>query len=378
MYIVAASTAVLSMALGCAVGGPLMDRVGRKLAHLITCVFFALGWFLLAGWPSLPVLYAGRFLTGLCVGIISPVSTVYIAETAGPRTRGALLAAVSFCIALGVLLVHLLGALLSWDRVSAISACLPLACLVFIWRCPESPHWLHSVGRSRDAQRARAWFGVEHEEEVVVTLQKQDKARSGSFWKPFLLMCLFFLVQQCSGVNAVTFYTVQILCEVGLPMDEYVATLLLDAVRLLFCTAACYLLRILDRRTLCAVSGLGTGAAMLALALVGNRFPGLPVVLLGCYVAFVSVGLVPLPWIMVGEVFPASRRGLGSGLSSCFGFLVFFMVVQTSPAMLAALDTDWTFAVYGLVSILGTGLLLIWLPETRNKTLQEIEEQLAR
>ena len=366
------------MALGCVLSGPMMDRVGRKLTHQITCIPFTLGWFLLAGWCSIPVLYTGRFLTGLSVGIISSVSTVYIAETAGPKARGPLLAVVSFCVALGVLLVHLLGTFLSWDRVSIACALFPVLCLVCVSAFPESPHWLYNVGRTRQAQRAFAWFRGD-DAEPGSELQKHDSnVSSDMFWKPFLIMCLFFTVQQWSGVNAVTFYTVNILREVGLEMDEYVATLVLDAVRLFFSTGACYLLKILDRRTLSAVSGIGSGAALLGLALLGNQTSWLPVILLGAFVAFVSVGLVPLPWIMVGEVFPASTRGIGCGLSSCFAFLAFFAVVKTSPAMLSALGTDWTFAVYGLVSLLGTGLLLVWLPETRNRTLQEIEEQLSR
>ncbi|KAJ9592462.1 hypothetical protein L9F63_015878 [Diploptera punctata] len=363
-----ASTAVLSMAFGCVLSGPLMDRVGRKVTHQMMCIPFILGWILLAGWSWLPMLYVGRFLTGLSVGVMSPVSTVYIAETAGPKARGPLLAAVSFCVSLGVLLVHLLGTYLSWDRVSIAAAFLPLVCLICTSVFPDTPQWLHSVGREHEARRVFTWFRGDDVDSAPELKKHDGNSSSGGFWKPFLIMCLFFAVQQWSGVNAVTFYTINILREVGLQMDEYVATLVIDAVRLFFSTAACYLLKVLNRRTLSAVSGIGSGTALLAFALLGNRTPWLPVLSLGAYVAFVSVGLVPLPWLMIGEVFPLSSRGIGCGLSSCFGFLAFFL----------KLGGDWTFAVYGLVSLLGTGLLLLWLPETRNRTLQEIEEDLRR
>ncbi|PSN45109.1 hypothetical protein C0J52_05091 [Blattella germanica] len=372
------STAVLSMAVGCVLSGPLMDRLGRKLTHQITSIPFAAGWFLLAGSSSIWMLYTGRFLTGLCVGLISPVSTVYIAETAGPEVRGPLLAAVSFCVALGVLLVHLLGTFISWARVAAISALLPIICLLCVSIVPETPTWLQSIGRSRQAQASHAWFHGDGARSDAEPQKTDESPSSGVFWKPFLVMCLFFTVQQCSGVNAVTFYTVHLLRRVGLHMDKYVATLVLDAVRLFFSTAACYLLKLLNRRTLALVSGVGSGVSLIGLSLVCSQPDWLPVPLLGLYIAFESIGLVPLPWIMVGEVFPVSTRGLGSGLASCYGFLVFFTVVKTSPGMLSLLGAGWTFAAYGLIALLGTLLLLVWLPETRNKTLEEIEEQLRK
>ncbi|XP_069699277.1 facilitated trehalose transporter Tret1-like [Periplaneta americana] len=392
-----ASTAVLSMALGCVLSGPLMDRYGRRLAHQLSCLPFALGWLLLAGSTSLPMLYAGRFLTGLCVGLISPLSTIYIAETAGPKARGPLLAVVSFCVALGILFAHLLGSFLTWQYTAALSTMLPVICFVAMATVPETPCWLLARGRRRQAEDAFVWFrgrDTEAEAELQLLLHKNKQEQETSaerisllnptFLRPFLVMNLYFVVQQCSGVNAVTFYTVHILRQVGLDMGEHLATVVIDVVRVLTSTAACALLKRFDRRTLTSVSGLGSAVSLLALAAflfatcdqaVPASWGWLPVAFLVSYVSFVSVGLVPLPWVMVGEVFPASSRGLGSGITSGFCFVVFFAVVKTGPAMFSGVGAAGTFTAYGLVALVGTWLLHLWLPETRNKTLQDIENE---
>jgi facilitated trehalose transporter len=170
----------------------------------------------------------------------------------------------------------------------------------------------------------------------------------------------------------------------GGAVDEYVAMGVLDVARLLMSLLTCVLLRRLGRRPLALVSAAGTGLSLLGLAAFlrfsdaagDNVFLAwTPVLLLVAYMCFVSVGLVPLPWVMTGEVFPANVRGVGSGSTSCLGFLVFFAVVKSGPAMFAAIGTDATFAIYGLVAALGGVFLYFFCPETKNRTLQEIENE---
>lgn len=202
-------------------------------------------------------------------------------------------------------------------------------------------------------------------------------------------MNIFFTIQQFSGVNAVAFYTVaifkQTLSAGGSSVNEYVAMGVLDISRVFMSVIACILLRRLGRRPLAIFSAAGTALSLLGLSaflyfggsLSGDNFlvAWAPVIFLVAYMCFVSIGLVPLPWVMTGEVFPAAVRGIGSGSTSCVGFLVFFAVVKSGPAMFSSLGSHGAFMIYGLVATLGGIYLYFCCPETKNKTLQDIENK---
>ncbi|XP_069699274.1 facilitated trehalose transporter Tret1-2 homolog isoform X2 [Periplaneta americana] len=392
-----ASMAALPMALGCALGGWMMERFGRRTTHQLVCVPYVLGWVLLSLARNLVMLYVGRFLTGLCLGLIGPLSPVYIAEISGPAYRGALLATVSLAVSMGILAANLLGTFLSWQLTAAICAVFPLICYVGIFWVPESPAWLAARGRSSEAEEAFHWFrgySTEAETELRELLRKHEtgrpqqtwvelwqEIRKSSFLRPFLVMNGFFLVMQFSGVNAVAFYTVSILKDVGQGLDEYLATNIIGVVRVVMSLVACVLTRRYDRRPLAVVSCLGTAASLVGLGaflLSGPSAGWVPLLFFVAYICSVSVGLVPLPWVMVGEVFPAAARGFGSGASSCFCFLVFFAVVKTGPALIAGAGPHGAFFTYGAVAIVGAVVLYLFLPETRNRTLQDIEEGYSR
>ncbi|XP_059474759.1 facilitated trehalose transporter Tret1-like isoform X3 [Neocloeon triangulifer] len=394
-----ASMAALPMALGCLAGGFSMERLGRKRTNQLLCVPFIAGWLLLAVAQNVTALLVARFLTGLAVGILGPVGLIYIGETSAPQYRGVLLAAISLAVSTGILLSHLFGALLHWRLAAALCALAPLIALILVLVSPESPAWLVAQGRPSDAQDAFRWLrgsDPEASAELQSLLHKRPDAAAAaaadegwrsrlarpSFVKPFLLMNVFFVIQQFSGVNAVAFYTVAIFQQtLGDGVDEYLAMAVLDVARLVMSLVTCVLLRRLGRRPLALTSAAGTGLCLLLLAAflrfrdaTWAAFEWTPVALLVGYMGFVSVGLVPLPWVMTGEVFPAAVRGVGSGATSCLGFLVFFVVVKSGPAMFASMGSDGTFLLYGLVATFGGVFLYFFCPETKNRTLQEIED----
>ncbi|PSN45090.1 Facilitated trehalose transporter Tret1-2 [Blattella germanica] len=394
-----ASMAALPMALGCVLGGILMERFGRKTSHQIIAVPYVLGWVCISLSRAVWMLYVGRFLTGLCLGLMGPLTPVYIAETAGPNFRGILLAGVSLAVSSGILISHLLGTFLHWQLAAALSALFPFACYIGISFVPESPPWLAARGRFTEAVKAFRWFrGYSpestrelrellekyqvngHDASAQSTITMKEAFLHVTFVKPFLVMNLFFLVMQFSGVNAVAFYTVHILRDMGQGMNEYLATNIIGVVRLIMSVVACVLTRRFGRRPLTMLSCIGTGVSLVLLGLtIRSKIDAcLPLLLLVTYICFISIGLVPLPWVMVGEVFPVRMRGIGSGVSSAFCFLVFFAVVKTSPATMEAIGADGTFFFYGAVALVGAGLLFLCLPETRNRTLQEIENSYQR
>lgn len=387
------------MAVGCIIGGFLMEKFGRKATHLIAAVPCLIGWLVIYFATSLELLLLGRFLTGLVVGVLGPPSSVYIGETSAPCYRGFLLAGISLAIAVGLLFAHLLGTFLSWEVTALISVSLPCLAVGLLLLVPESPSWLAKKGKSKEAEEAFLWcrgHSMEAKEEMYTMLDGQ-KSQSNmlstkeklqlllkkEFLKPLAIINVFFITTQFSGVNAITFYSVSIMQDtVGDGMDKYTSMLIIDAIRVAVSVLACVLLRKCGRRPLVIISGFGTTLSLFVLSAFVYfttidkalaRFSFIPLTALIGYITFVSLGLVPLPWAMNGELFPLAVREYGSGISSCVAFIAFFLVVKTSPIFFLEIGTHGTFLLYACVAFLGTTFLCIFLPETKNKTLQEIE-----
>ncbi|XP_053618677.1 facilitated trehalose transporter Tret1-2 homolog isoform X2 [Plodia interpunctella] len=396
-----AAMAALPMAPGCLISGWLMEMFGRKTSHYILCAPFLIGWVLISCANNLTLMLLGRFFTGFCVGLLGPLGPVYIGETSDPKYRGFFLAAVSLAIAIGILVAHLLGTFLSWQITAGISAIFPVVTVVLLTFIPESPTWLINQGKVEAGAQAFTWLRgatpeanaelkglidkkkLQDSEPKMSMKEKLISLKSPELLKPLGIMILFFVTCQFSGVNAVAFYSIEIVEKaVGKGLDHYMVMLIIDALRTVASVIACVICKQYGRRPLCFISGIFTALSMVALSMFLHWKPPnmawLPLIFLMVYICAISIGLVPLPWIMCGEVFPARVRGLGSGISSATTFLAFFVVVKTAPAMLSTFGEVITFLSYGLVAIIGTGILYFILPETRGKSLQEIEEKFRR
>lgn len=406
-----ASMAALPMVFGCFIGGYMMERFGRRMTHLISSVPMVLGWAIISLAPNLWVILLGRFITGLCVGVTGAPGSVYIGEVSEPRYRGVFLSFISLGISLGILISHILGTFLSWELTAIISALFPLVCYVAFKFVPESPAWLLSKGELDRAERAFIWLrgdSVEALTEFQTMVDKQLKSfdekhnevkksvlvelktnlSNPVFIQPLVIMLLFFATLQFSGVNAVTFYTIDILKDTLQDgINEYLAMIIIDIVRLIMSVLSCVLIKKLGRRELSIIGAGGTAASLLVLAgsvlLIDNIGSSaylfwLPLASLLGFITFSSIGLVPLPWCMIGEIFPLAQRGLGTGIVSAWNFLLFFIVVKTSPALFLYVHKSGTFFIYGIFALLGA-LYIYWrLPETKNKTLQQIEDEFRR
>ncbi|XP_063925066.1 facilitated trehalose transporter Tret1-like [Zophobas morio] len=396
-----ASMAALPMAFGCLLGGLLMEKFGRKATQLLTNIPCLIGWVLIALSSNLPMVLTGRFLTGLCGGLLGPSTGVYISETAEPRYRDFLLGAISLFLAVGLFLVHLLGTFLHWKTTAIICSFFPIVSFFLLILVPESPSWLAKNKRISDAEKAFFWCRGDTEaskKEVAVLTQRQNMKNEEpqlaqlvkkEFLKPLIIITVFIVTNQWAGVNALTFYTVTIMQKtLTNGLDTYLAMLIVDLIRLLMSVLACIIMKHVRRRPLAIISGVGTFTSLFLLSGYTNFvklhpdlgtfwYTIIPMVSLVAYISFITVGFVPLPWAMMGEVFPLNTRNVGSSISSFMAFAAFFAVVKTNPAMFDVLGVDGTFLVYGLVAFWGTVFVWVFLPETKGKALHEIEDQMA-
>lgn len=385
------------MAPGCLVSGWMIEKFGRKMSHYITCVPLLLGWIFMASASNLGLMLIGRFLAGLCVGLSGPLIPVYIGETTEPKYRGFFLAGVSLAVALGILVAHVLGTLLTWQWTAIVCGLFPIITAGLLSFAPESPTWLISRGRMEEAVKAFYWlrgYGEDAKTELKAMIDNQKvvdnapqmtwKEKLISFKdpiliKPLVIMVLFFCTCQFSGVNAVAFYSIEIVEKaVGKDIDHYLAMLIIDSLRVVVSIVACVICKQYGRRPLCLISGIWTSVSMVGLSMFlywkPENMSWLPLLFLMCYISAISIGLVPLPWIMCGEVFPTKVRGIGSGISSASTFIAFFTVVKTAPGLMSNFGEVITFLSYGVIALVGTTVMYFILPETKGKSLQEIED----
>lgn len=397
--------AALPMALGCLISGWMMEKCGRKTSQMITCGPLLLGWILIACANGLTLMLLGRFLTGLCLGVLGPLGPVYIGEITDPKYRGFFLAGVSLAMAAALLVAHLIGTFMTWQWTATIFTVFPILSVIAMTLVPESPTWLIAKGKTEDGVKAFGWlrgFSAEANEELKTIVDKQKAAdlepkmkmkeklslmKSPELLKPLVIMIVFFVTAQFSGVNAVAFYSIEIVEKsVGSGLDHYVALIVIDVIRVVVSFVACVVSKKYGRRPLCFISGVWTALSMTGLSMFLYFTEGksvehlawIPLCCLMSYICAVTIGLVPLPWIMCGEIFPTKTKGLGSGISSAAAFAAFFAVVKTAPGMMSGLGEVVTFLIYGIIAALGTVVMYFILPETKGKSLQEIEDNFRK
>ncbi|XP_063218967.1 facilitated trehalose transporter Tret1-2 homolog isoform X2 [Bacillus rossius redtenbacheri] len=405
-HLTATAAGSLTTPLGCVLSGVLADAVGRKPTLLLTQAPSLVGWLVLAATDDFASVCAARALTGLGAGMASSPARIYVAEATQTHLRGTLSALGSVTLSLGVCLVYLLGSLVQWQAVAAVSAAVPAVCLVGLLFVPESPAYL--AGRRDLAAARRALrklrgngFDIENEikelslgvKEVVEgesrLLTKLKTFRRPALYKPLGLLIMYFVIYQCSGVNAVTFYAVNILIEATPEYGDgsYYVAVSIGVIRLLFTIWTCYLLKIMGRKTLTLISAVGCGISMILLGVYIHFTAGctpascfflkivqwVPAMLLNVFTAVSTVGYLTVPWVMVGEVYPPEVRGFAAGLSSCICYLFIFAVVKTFKPLEELVQMKTVFWGYGTISLFGSVLFWFFLPETKGKSLKEIE-----
>ncbi|XP_973332.1 facilitated trehalose transporter Tret1-2 homolog [Tribolium castaneum] len=419
-----ASIASLATPFGCLVAGPIADKFGRRRAMYCVNIFCFIGWLLIAWayyWPQhqYVILLIGRLLTGLSTGLSSAPATIYMAEIASVNLRGVFCTWNSIAFSLGVLIVYFLGFVLqdNWGLISLITAVFPCVGMVFVtFLVPESPSWLIRKDRFDEAKTNMCKIfgtkeyipevaqeidtlirnrGVKNNPKPKTILQQVAKKLKyltrASCLKPLSLVVGFFFFQQFAGTFVIVFYALNIVKEAGVEIDAYVAIVMIGLVRLFSAILVSYISKIFGRRPLSVVSGSGMAVCMMALAgyilaVTKSKVPEatqqslvfLPVVLLLLYFFTSTVGFLPMPFAMAAELFPAKIRGTATGLASGIGYFFNFVTVKIYPAMISGIGREGVFFFYGAMSLAGTIYVVALLPETRGKTLQEIEEYFGK
>jgi SP family arabinose:H+ symporter-like MFS transporter len=404
------SSALVGCLIGATIAGFLADRFGRKKVMLLAAVLFVLcsvG----SAMPTLPWhLVLARIIGGTGIGIASMLSPMYIAEIAPARLRGALVSTYQLAITIGIVMAFFSNYALAflarnnaamygtglWQwifvaevwrgmlLVGVVPAVFLLGLLFFI---PESPRWLMKQGRSDAALRILTRVSG-HEQaacemrDIEATLRLEtgslrqllEPGVQTALWIGILLP---FFSQLC-GINVIIYYGPKVLEAGHLSKDAALLfQVILGCVNTVFTLAAMFTVDRLGRKPLLLVGIAGVG---LMLFLAGLMFavsapPAAMLAVFACYLACFSFSYGPVCWIILAEIFPTAIRGRAMSISVFSLWTACNLVALTFPTALAAYGASWTFWLFGLTTPLAIFYVLTRIPETKGKSLEQIERQ---
>jgi MFS transporter, SP family, galactose:H+ symporter len=390
----------LGAVIGASVAGRITDRFGRRRVLMAAAAVFAVAALLAATITSISALVVARLFLGLAIGTAAVAAPLYIAEAAPLERRGALVSTYQLAITFGILASYVAGYTLaggnSWRLMFGLGAVPAIVLIVGLIFMPETPRWLALKGRLVEAKasilRLRGTGAtVDRELEEIDRSVREDAGRKGGYAvmfepaiRPALVVGMgLFLLQQLSGINAVIYYAPEIFIQAGFNQGETekLATVGVGMVNFLTTIVAMYLIDQVGRRRLLVVGFLGTGVAMLAIALAvvyPTLIPSWVVIAaLLLYIAAFAISLGPLPFVLMSEIFPLRARAAGMSMASLSNWGFNFMVVFTFPVMLAGPGLAFTFTLFAIICLSGVVFTLRRVPETTGHSLEEIEVHLA-
>ena len=392
---------VVGEVLGAVFGGALANRIGRKKSMLAVAATFA-GFSLLSAlaW-SVPSLMVARFLLGLTIGVSVVVVPVFVAESAAPEVRGALLVLYQVATVIGIIAGYLvawaLSGMESWRWMLGMAAIPGTLIFFLLLRLPDTARWYMMRGRRADAERVLAQVEPNADihadlDDIAAALAEEEQGRRGilsligeMLRKPFLRATIFvvglgFFVQ-ITGINAIVYYSPRIFEAMG--FQGNFALLGLPALVQMAGLAAVFVSLILvDRigRRPILLTGIGimilANALLVAVFSVGSEFGGALTALgfLGLLLFTVgfTFGFGALVWVYAGESFPARLRSLGSSAMLTSDLIANVAVAAIFLTLLTRLGGAGTFVVFGVLAVAAFAFVFKLAPETKGRHLEEI------
>ncbi|XP_067007205.2 facilitated trehalose transporter Tret1-2 homolog [Anabrus simplex] len=387
-----ACTAMVLMAL-------IVDRIGRKVVMLGLAFPFILSWLILAFWAAIPALLIGRFLSGLCGGSFCVVAPIYIGEIAQKEIRGTLGVFFQLLLVIGILYSFALGLLRRLDFLSYMNIIPNVLFIILMIFMPESPMYLLGKEKKDAAKVSLQWFrgkntNIDAELEEMEESVRASKERKGTLKDMFkqkaskkatATSLLLMFCQQLSGINIVMFYATDIFRDAKTGLNEDLSTVILGLSQVFATVVAAVLIDRVGRRILLIISHAGMGVC---LAVLGVYFHmkeremeaaaniGWLAVLCTCvYLLSFSLGSGPIPWAMLGELFPAEIKGIAGSFCSFVNWMLAFVVTKTFYDIRNAINSDGCYWLYAAFCFTGTVLIFFFVIETKNKTLEEIQRE---
>jgi sugar porter (SP) family MFS transporter len=394
----AASCALIGCIFGAMFAGILSDAIGRRRTLILSAILFTVSAIGSAIPRTLDQFVIARIIGGLGVGAASMLSPLYISEIAPARHRGRLVSLNQLAIVSGILVVYFVNlqiqkmgnvewnTVLGWRWMFG-SEALPA---LFFWglllMVPESPRWLVKQGRYDQAKDVLTRLSNEQQaqeelDQIKATVEEERSFIVHSFLSGFekalLIGVVLAIFQQITGINAVLYYAPEIFKATGTGINAaFLQTVTVGAVNVLFTFVAILFVDHLGRRLLLIT---GTFIQMIALLFIGYSFHTnqLGVIVLAwilIYVAAFAMAMGPVVWVVIAEIFPTRIRGRAVSIATVALWIACYAVSQTFPMLVDRFGSAITFWLYAASCFVFLVFLLLMLPETRGKSLEEIEK----
>ncbi|KAF9688523.1 hypothetical protein SADUNF_Sadunf02G0205900 [Salix dunnii] len=395
---------------GAIASGQIAEYIGRKGSLMIAAIPNIIGWLAISFAKDSSFLYMGRLLEGFGVGIISYTVPVYIAEIAPQNLRGALGSVNQLSVTIGILLAYLLGLFVEWRILAVLDDNNFLFRDIAVYNFDTRPV-LHSRISSLAGKLYEAKMGMTEDFEsslqvlrgfdtdisievneikrAVASTSRRTTIRFAElkrkrYWFPLMVGIGLLILQQLSGINGVLFYSSNIFATAGIKSSN-VATVGVGVIQVIATGITTWLVDKTGRRLLLIVSTSGMTISLLIVAVsffVKGFAPEdsslytisgiLSVVGVVAMVVTFSLGMGPIPWVIMSEILPVNIKGLAGSVATLSNWLISFLVTMTANLLL-----DWstggTFVIYMVVSAFALVFVSMWVPETKGRTLEEIQ-----
>ncbi|ALE73391.1 major facilitator transporter [Pseudonocardia sp. EC080610-09] len=393
--------------LGAGVSGRLADTLGRRLLILAGGIVFVVGTLGTALGVTVAMLVGFRFVMGIGVGIVSVVVPMYLSELAPAHIRGRLTSLMQLLVTVGIFLAYVTAYAFAeardWRWMIGLGVIPAVVLAIGIYTQPESPRWLvaHKAdGGEADARRLlRRLRGTteiadaeldEIKESVRVEREHTERVSIRSLFAPRLrrlmvigLLLVFF--QNFVGINTIIYYAPTLLTEVGFGATGAIgANVAIGAVNMLMTLPGMWLIDRAGRRPLLRWGALGMCVAMIVLAVTnlsgleqGPLLLGLTLAGIVVYIASFSISWGPVQWVLLPELFPLRVRAGAVAFCVTFNWLFNMTVALLFPSLLEAFGAGWNFLFFAVTTALGYVYATRLLPETKGRTLEQIERDLA-
>lgn len=406
-----ASIVGFSIIIGALIAPPIMSRKGRRITLIISCAANIIGWtlFILAG--NVFTILVARFFQGMCMGFGGVVAHTTIGEYTSPKYRGTFLVLHPLSMFLGSQMQHILGVFITWKMVAATSFIIDVLAMLMVILSPETPSFLATIGKYDCCRKSFHWLrGYREDDELekmikaAMLIQNDTKSKSFNiqefckdkvkyiveavkkkeFYKPVILVMHLQFLNLWSGSFLNETYTMEIYMEVfGNFKDMYYVLWSVDSQRIFTALLSMIVIRKVKRRKVLLVTTLLNIAAYVLLAgyVYGKKLGILPnytavgIVLLHMHYVSIASGCTLMPNIIAGEIYPLQYRGL-CGMLSTLSFSIYLIIkVKTVPYLFSSIGLHGAYLLYA--GFVGYSLIVLMslLPETKDKTLLDIENE---
>jgi SP family galactose:H+ symporter-like MFS transporter len=398
---VVTSIALGGAALGAAFAGRLADRFGRRPILLVTSMIFVAGAAVSALAPDITMLLAGRLLVGIGIGGASMLTPLYLAEIAPAKERGALVSFNQLAVTLGILGSYLIGYALApqgaWRWMLGLGGVPGILLAIGMLALPETPRWLAGHGHTDKARAALLRLrgsGADIKAEMALlrddlTAKAQAKPEShlghATARLPMIVGIGLAVFQQITGINTVIYFSPTIFQAAGLSSASaaILATAGIGAINVTMTMLAIWLVDRVGRRPLllCGLGGMGISLCLLALGFMLGKGPILGYFTAGSLAAYIgcfAIGLGPVFWLLISEIFPMAIRARGMSAATIANWLSNLVVALTFLDLAGLMGHAGVFLLYAALTFAGLAFAYFLVPETKGLSLEAVQALWAK